>query len=183
MRKPSVNVGDRFENTIGHWFTIITYFPSGIYDGEFRNAKCLVRFDSGYETFAAINHLKGGYVKDRFRKQIYGIGYLGKDKVKNVRIYNLWRRVLRCYDKKHYYHKYGVTVCKRWHNFSNFQKDVVKLEGYDQNNLKRNGNKGLELDKDIKGNGKLYSPETCVWVTKRENALQRWNGNNYRRVI
>jgi hypothetical protein len=32
---------------------------------------------------------------------------------------------------------------------------------------------GLQLDKDIKGNGKIYSPDTCVFVTRKENMRAR----------
>ena len=35
--------------------------------------------------------------------------------------------------------------------------------------------KGLEIDKDMKGNGLLYSPETCSIITHKQNANSRRN--------
>lgn len=58
----------------------------------------------------------------------------------------------------------GVVVCEEWYNsFSKFYNWSIS-----------NGwKKGLELDKDIKGDGKLYSPETCCFVTPKENSNNR----------
>jgi len=55
----------------------------------------------------------------------------------------------------------GVDVCEEWLNMSNF---VAWLEKQDW--------EGKELDKDILCPGnKVYSPETCVFVTRQLNAL------------
>jgi len=74
----------------------------------------------------------------------------------------------RCYvvsDK--YYKNYGgigVRVCDEWLN------NYVSFLNWSKNN---GWKKGLEIDKDIVGDGKLYSPTTCVWVTKKENNFRR----------
>jgi hypothetical protein len=70
----------------------------------------------------------------------------------------------RCYNKKHKSYKYyggnGVTVCLQWRkSYQNFLNWALA------NGWKR----GLKLDKDIKGTGKLYSPSKCCFVTHREN--------------
>lgn len=60
----------------------------------------------------------------------------------------------------------GVTVCDEWKNdFMAFYNWAI-TNGWQQ---------GLQIDKDILGNGLLYSPETCCWVTQKKNA------NNTRR--
>lgn len=51
-------------------------------------------------------------------------------------------------------------VCSEWHNFLAF-KSWMELQDW----------KGKELDKDLIGNGKLYSPETCVFVSPSLNTL------------
>jgi len=58
--------------------------------------------------------------------------------------------IYRCYsetDKD--YSKYGaknIYVDERWHCFENYIKDVVELEGYDEDKVRRNE---LCLDKDF----------------------------------
>lgn len=70
----------------------------------------------------------------------------------------------RCYDKNNPAYKYyggrGVEVCDEWKNSYQSFLDWALLNGW---------NEGLELDKDILGNGLLYSPKTCKWVTHTEN--------------
>lgn len=61
----------------------------------------------------------------------------------------------------------GVSVCEEWRNDYNSFLKWAKENGWA---------KGLELDKDIKGDGLLYSAETCVWTTRLEN-------NNHRHVL
>jgi hypothetical protein len=56
----------------------------------------------------------------------------------------------------------GVAVCPKWHLFSNFERWALT-----QGDLT-----GLELDKDILFPGnKIYSPETCCFVTSQLNHL------------
>lgn len=74
----------------------------------------------------------------------------------------------RCYDMADIsYPNYGgsgVVVCEIWKG--DYQKflDWALSNGWKS---------GLQLDKDINGNGKLYSPEFCSWVTKKENSRHR----------
>lgn len=74
----------------------------------------------------------------------------------------------RCYNKNDtaykWYGKRGVRVCKEWKDNPQSFFDWVEKSGYKQN---------LSLDKDIKGDGMLYSPETCCWVTHKENCNHR----------
>lgn len=60
----------------------------------------------------------------------------------------------------------GVKMCKEWRfNFKKFY-DWCMINGWKE---------GLEIDKDIKGDGLLYSPETCSVVTPKENNMHRRN--------
>lgn len=82
------------------------------------------------------------------------------------------KMINRCYNEKDIsYYNYGargVVVCEEWkNNYQNFL-DWSLSNGYKD---------GLQIDKDILGNGMLYSPETCCWVTRLENA------NNTRKNI
>lgn len=76
--------------------------------------------------------------------------------------------IQRCHDTKYRHYKHyglkGVVVCDEWRN--DYQKflDWSLVNGWE---------KGLELDKDINGNGLIYSPLTCAWVTREENQAHR----------
>lgn len=80
----------------------------------------------------------------------------------------------RCYNEKNkVYYRYGgkgVKVCEEWRE--GYQKflDWAIVNGYED---------GLCLDKDIKGDGTLYSPETCCWITNLENQSYKSNSVKY----
>lgn len=102
---------------------------------------------------------------------VYGVGVDDTDYQKESRVYSngvskivwycltysVWRNMLRrCYTTSHNcYHK--VSVCEEWLIFSNFKK-------WYENNY----HEGYQLDKDLLG-GKLYSPDTCVFIPSKLN--------------
>lgn len=151
--------------------------------------------DTGNTDVFNISHIKRGVVKDRvkeaFTPRASGVGFIGElmltmpEKTKLYKsLYPRWNGMIRrVYNKKSSrYDSYGgsgVTIDKRWHNFSNYYEDVQKLDGFDVELII--GGK-LDLDKDKKQVGvenKVYSKDTCVWLSKRENAnyqlhRQKW---------
>ena len=85
----------------------------------------------------------------------------------------------RCYDTKNLsynnYGKVGIKVCDRWHCFEYYAQDVIKLQGYNEEKVK---SEELSLDKDIiNRDAKIYSPETCMWATLKENIDERTKRN------
>lgn len=70
----------------------------------------------------------------------------------------------RCYKPMSKSYKFyggrGVIVCDEWHSYQVFLNWAL-LNGWED---------GLQLDKDVIGDGLLYSPETCCFVTKLVNA-------------
>lgn len=114
-------------------------------------------------------------VKNPLHKSIYNVGYIGmgnykiSNDSKKTKQYIAWKSMFeRCYSLKlheRYTTYIGCSVCEEWHNFQNFAK------WYDENYYEIT-NEVMCLDKDIlvKGN-KIYSPETCVFVTERINKL------------
>lgn len=81
----------------------------------------------------------------------------------------------RCYDPSDYnyrmYGKLGLTVDKKWFSLSNYIKDVKKLDGFNRDKVVSGQ---LQLDKDKLQIGKLkhekvYSNDTCCWLTPKEN--------------
>ncbi len=64
----------------------------------------------------------------------------------------------------------GVRVCNRWLEFKAFAEDAANLPGWDN---KAADLRGYCIDKDGRGNGFIYGPEYCQWITPAENqALQ-----------
>lgn len=94
-------------------------------------------------------------------------GYVGGKRKKKLvwacPYFQTWKNMLkRCYSTKFQEHNktyVGCTISEEWHTFSNFK---VWMETQDF--------EGLQLDKDllVVGN-KVYSPETCVFVTEMVN--------------
>ena len=117
------------------------------------------------------NFLKGG-IKNPYNKSVCNIGYLGEGKYNHKdypKMYNHWIHMIRrCYNP--YALNRNPTyidcfICESWHCFQNFG------EWYERKYYECN-NEEMHLDKDIliKGN-KIYSPNTCIFVPKRINAL------------
>jgi hypothetical protein len=86
-------------------------------------------------------------------------------------LYIVWTAMHnRCYNPNDVsypnYGAKGVAICEEWYSdFMSFYNWGI-LNGWKE---------GLQLDKDIVGNGKLYSPETCCFVTRKENGRKKKN--------
>lgn len=84
----------------------------------------------------------------------------------------LWHGMIsRCYNVKHHsYKNYGgnrVTVCEEWKTLSGFLDSIDSVQGWNET-LYIEGK--LALDKDsLITNNKVYSPETCCFITLEEN--------------
>jgi hypothetical protein len=154
------NIGDKYETSFYGEIEIINYI---------NKRKIFVRFSrTGYERETTGEQIISGSVKDRLAKTVCGVGYIGDGRyTTSYRLrkpYHVWRCMLaRCYmnlPKHKAYH--GCTVVEDWHNFQNFAAWFD--DNYPEEDLR------YELDKDIlkKGN-KVYGPETCIFVTKKEN--------------
>lgn len=108
------------------------------------------------------------------RKLVFGHGVNDADYIVRPRVngkllmcpfYTKWHGMFkRCYsDKAHKQRpKYaGCTVCDEWKVFSNFKR-WMKLQDWE----------GKDIDKDIAITGnKIYSPNTCIFVTQEINKL------------
>jgi hypothetical protein len=92
--------------------------------------------------------------------------------------YTTWKSMLsRCYPascKKKYPSYEGAQVCDSWLRFSNFrswmmEQQWIEFSEDDECKIERK-----QLDKDLlsgKKRGKLYSPNTCVFVSNRINVF------------
>ena len=147
-----------YKNISGHEFIIIKHLE---------NRRVIVQFiktNSIVETLG--NNCAAGKVKDPYEVSRLNKGYLGEYDKKlphRKQAYQLWTNMVkRCYDpndKRGYYGE-GVEIEARWLCFANFLADITNLDGFAHWFNKEN----YELDKDLSGNGKLYSRYTCKFV-------------------
>lgn len=104
---------------------------------------------------------------------LYGVGFKSDTKTaypsNHDKCYVSWKNMLkRCYSKEKKYENYkilGVKVCDEW-------KDFVEFRKWFEENFYQVKDEQMDLDKDILLHGNLiYSPERCIFVPKRINAL------------
>lgn len=131
---------------------------------------------------ARILDIVSGKVKDPYRRNVAGVGYLGntQDTQYSKKEYDMWRNmILRCYDENNQlYSNYGgagVTVCEQWHSFENFLNDLPLVIGYNKFKYSlSNNNIPMKLDinelqANIPINKRIYSPKTCMFVEQESN--------------
>jgi hypothetical protein len=112
--------------------------------------------------------------KTKVKRLVCGVGindadyvtsYIVNGKQKRCPFYITWKSMLtRCYNQKSLIKNptyIGCSVCDEWLKFSTF-KAWMETQNW----------QGLCLDKDILDqHNKIYSPETCLFVTKAINVL------------
>ncbi|TFW49244.1 hypothetical protein [Bacillus sp. 005/A4HT-01/001] len=162
------DIGDKFSTRFGTPFKIVGF------DKDKRNKTVyIVEFSCGYRQTCYYHNIKLKKIKYPYDPNVAGVGYLGMATQKNnEKLYHIWRGILRrCYDKRRKdYSRYGgagVTVSAEWLSFENFLKDIPTLPGWDKEMFDRGK---LQLDKDLLSKEKkLYSRETCCFLTAYEN--------------
>lgn len=130
-----------------------------------------------------------GEIRDKYVCSYLDIGIIGniKTRGKNKKYYTIWRNMLnRCYNKNlpsanSYFGR--VFVCEKWLTFEKFMEDICLVDGWDKD-LFDNGK--IVLDKDKKQrfkNEKIYSLETCAWISSEENnKYQDFQQNQFKAI-
>ena len=126
---------------------------------------------TGYRVKAQAGWVREGSIKDRLLPTRLGVGFIGDGPHKSrcgkkkSKVYLVWSAMLdRCYSlhsRKHNPTYSDATVCEEWHNFQAF------AEWFYDNYVE-----GFHIDKDIKQGdvvNKVYSPETCSFVSQQNN--------------
>lgn len=160
------SVGDIFKNNKGSEFQIIEYKDKN-------NVRIKFLDEYGYEKNTQNTNIYRGSISNPYDKSIYGIGFIGSETLNSKSEgYNIWQHMIRrCYDEnyhiKHPTYK-NVTVCKEWHNFSNFNNWYEKNYPYCVDGI------DFELDKDLLSQVveyKSYSPQSCIFLPKKVNSF------------
>lgn len=155
---------------------------SRMFEVEFHN--------TSYHAIVSQGKMISGEIKDKYVPSVYGIGYIGDEYYisgapDKRAMYKIWNDMIqRCYsptaDDWHTYGGRGVRVREDWHNFTQFYLDVKKIPGYEN---KVREPKMYNLDKDylqqnVPSGNRIYSKDTCAWVSQKENSLLRGRDNN-----
>lgn len=119
--------------------------------------------------------IRKGLVTNPYFPTVCGVGYTGEGTFSSTTLdnritkpYRAWAEMLnRVYNTQHKSAKYyeNVTVHTDWWNFQVFAKWYTDMLGYFPPNTV------LCLDKDLRGNGLLYSESTCSLIPKALNSL------------
>ena len=169
----------------------IVVLPEIMFDEKLKRNTYKVKFlDTGNTRFFTKKEILNGKMKDLYKKRIFEVACIGNaSKKNNYKLYSIWYQMIsRCYNKNHkrynQYGKKGVKVSEEWLCFEFFLKTVQEIEGFDLNKIS-NLKDGLCLDKDDTQKGKtnkIYSKETCKFVTNLENQQIRKNENLVKKI-
>lgn len=155
-----------FKNKAGDSFTIVEYFNSNNVSVKFEDGTVIKNRE--------YKECKLGSIKNPMKPLILGVGYFGvgdylsRDIITKQKTpyYRLWMNILqRCYNKKNHIKRptyKGVSVCEEWHNFQSFAK-------WYEENWKPFMDEHWNLDKDLLGDSKIYSPKNCCFLPKTIN--------------
>ena len=163
----NINIGSVYQsNYYGSFIVLSKCDKSDFYTVKF--------IDTGTIKDVREHNIIEGSVRDQFKKSVCGVACTGNAKTKgtNKQYYSVWHDMIcRCYDpnNKRYAAYQNVTVCDRWLVFENFIHDIPEMDGFDEQLFMRGE---IVLDKDTKQRflaNKVYSKETCVWLSKHEN--------------
>lgn len=161
-------IGEIQYNNFGSKMEIIDYKKNNDINVYFEEYDW-IKYNVAYKEF------KNGNIKCPYEPRVCGVGYIGEGKYKSringkkTKCYQTWRDMLRrCYDEKAFKKRPTYKDCivyEEWLNFQNF------AEWFEENYYEIEG-EIMYLDKDILvKNNKVYSPQTCVFVSNRINVL------------
>ena len=160
-----IKVGDRFKSNKGSECVVV----------EYKNySNVTIEFCDKYRYRLTMRGctIEKGQFKNPYAPLLFGVGYVGVGKHRtkdgpaskgfaSLPAYSTWTNMLsRCYDvnytDRHLYK--DSSVCEEWHNFQVFAEWYTKeliFVGWQDRTC---------LDKDVIGNGLVYSPYNCCLI-------------------
>lgn len=154
------------------------------YIGRNHDSRKIVRIkflDTGYEYNTALQSAINGDVKDHTVDYHDRVIYSYNENDYNDIIISIlkerWKGMMdRCYNSEcssfYKYGKIGVKVCDRWLDANNYISDMPLLKNYDKFYVNP---QMYQIDKDflqfnVPKNERIYSPETCLFLSLVDNA-------------
>lgn len=146
--------------------TALEYIHETVLFGKTRRTAVICLCDCGNKITTSVHHFKNGgirscgcLIKNHFVPNKKYNSY--NEKLRNI----YYAMIGRCHIPHDLAYKYygerGVIVCNEWRNNGQTFFDWAIQNGWQP---------GLDLDKDKLGNGLLYSPQTCCFITELENS-------------
>lgn len=167
--KSSIRVGQRFVTKSGWVGEVIEYHA---------HDNVVVQWEDGSKQRIRSKEVVTGSVKPLNQPSVEGIGYFGigrfvpwsyKDGEKAPKeLYGYWVRMFsRCYnpfelDKPRNRNYRDVTIDPLFHCFQRFAEWAIAHGHYKE---------GWQLDKDLLGDGKIYSPNSCTFLPAEINSF------------
>ena len=185
------DMGKYCRKYIGMKFVTNEGYEIEVVDGGDKNGYCKIKFSEPKEYIAEVcaTSIVNGGVKNLYHPSICGWAGFGENpaipssiKGKTSICYECYRdMVRRCKDpndwRYEWYGGLGVTISEEWGTYSDFSYW-----------FKDNYIKGYQLDKDvlqknIPTNEKIYSPSTCMFISKKENLIEASSRRKYKTGI
>ena len=128
-----------------------------------------------YQTSVSAKELRHGCIKDRSKRSVFGVGFVGNGLYNSKsKSYSYWHSMVRrCYSTVYQQRKptyNGCEVCEDWKDFQKFS--IWFDVNYPYTNV------DCQLDKDLLGDGKYYSPDTAVFVSSKVNTFINDSGKS-----
>ena len=183
--KKTIFVGNIYKSNFCGYFKILRKLDiiiSKTNDQPYDDYYLIQFLNTGYITEASRSAISNGKVKDRYLPSVANVGYIGNiNKITDPNIfqyYKIWNDIInRCYNVSDHDYKYygalGISVDESWFCFEKFLFDIKNIRGFE---LKLKYPDIYQLDKDylqlnIPKSQRVYSKETCIWLSKYDNII------------
>lgn len=174
-----IKIGKEFMSCNYGPFVIKEIYSGYTDNGKKIDRKALVHFiETGYEAIYTTEDILSGCVRDKYATSIYNIDTTilqNPDAFILKCLKYTWNSMMtRCYKSNAPAYN-EVTVCSRWHNMNTFIEDAKYLpQFYKYYRFPNN----YRIDKDylqlsIPNNKRIYSPETCMFLSTMDNSNLR----------
>ena len=156
--------------SVGSIFNMGRYGDAEILENMDSRRVKIMFLETSYICICQKSKLLNKSVKDKLYPSLFGVGIIGENGYKgNEKASSIWKNMIRrCYSGE--FPSYSNTIVSdEWLYFPNF------VEWFNENYKE-----GYELDKDLIGDGLLYSKDTSIFIPRRINRYIEGNKKNHK---